>query len=87
MNTQVLDDPQFAEELPQIFCDKGRNYIYAIFIFFKSCANLWSVALSITKYLLHGVTCNIAEVKCNNSAMLHALPCNKYILSSCYILD
>ena len=28
----------------------------------KSCANLWSVALSMTKYLLHGMTCNITEL-------------------------
>ena len=28
----------------------------------KSCANLQSVDLSMTKYLLHGMTCNIAEL-------------------------
>ena len=28
----------------------------------KACANLQSAALSMTKYLLHGVTCNIAEL-------------------------
>ena len=54
--------------------DIGRNYIHSIFVK-KSCANLQSVALSMTKYLLHGMTCN-------NSTMSHALPCNKYILSS-----
>ena len=28
----------------------------------KACANLWSVALSMTKYLLHGLTYNTAEL-------------------------
>ena len=80
-------------------CDKGRNYIPSIF--FKSCANLQSVALSMTKYLLHVMTCNIAELlhlcglmhsesppalihtRATILPMMHALPCNKYILWSC----
>ena len=43
-------------------CDKGRNYIHQIKKKKKSCANLWSVARSMTKYLLHGRTCHIAEL-------------------------
>ena len=36
-------------------------YKYLLF-FLKSCTNLWSVARSMTKYLLHGRTCDIAEL-------------------------
>ena len=40
---------------------KAETTFIQIF-FFKSWANLRSVALSMTKYLLHGTPCNIANL-------------------------
>ena len=56
----LLQDKESCEINMVKCCDKGRNYIHSCKK--KSCANLRSVALSMTKYLLHGMTCNNAEL-------------------------
>ena len=66
----LLQDKQSCRINMVTCCNKGRNYIHSFFLM-KSYANLRSVSLSMTKYLLHGMMYNIAELL-HSSGLMHS---------------